>query len=58
MAVIQAIKAGSLPNTFGKLEEMVLNIVVAKARHNQSSTLDVVFDTYPSISIKCLEHAR
>jgi len=58
MAVIQAIKAGSLPNTFGKLEEMVLNIVVAKARHNQSSRLDVVFDTYPSISIKCLEHAR
>ena len=58
MALIQSLPLGALPRTFGQLAHLLLDIVLARARRNNHERVDMVFDTYPPVSIKCLEHKK
>lgn len=58
MALVQSVSAAVLPHTFGQLADLLLGIILARGRKHKCARVDVVFDTYPSVSIKSLEHKR
>ena len=55
MALIQTIK--HIPDTFGKLVEMILGRILSWASNLKSTRVDFVCDTYPDISIKNMERS-
>ena len=56
MAHLQLLR--DIPDTFGKLSDLVLTQIVNMASTNGCSRLDFVGDTYPKVSIKGMERER
>ena len=55
MALIQMMK--DIPNTFGKLVEIILGRILSLASNSKSTRVDFVCDTYPEVSIKNMERS-
>ena len=55
MALIQMMK--HIPNTFGKLVEIILGRILSLASNSKSTRVDFVCDTYPEVSIKNTERS-
>ena len=55
MALLQALKAKDLPETFGDLAEIVLKKIISIAAFNNSQRVDFVTDRYPEVSTKNVE---
>ena len=55
MALLQALKAKDLPETFGDLAEIVLKKIINIAAFNNSQRVDFVTDRYPKVSTKNVE---
>ena len=55
MALIQMMK--HIPNTFGKLVEIILGRILSLASNSKSTRVDFVCDTYPEVSIKNMERS-
>lgn len=58
MVILRQIKLQTFPQTFGELAAVVLDIIVKKAVAEDVRRVDVVWDTYPEVSIKSCEHGR
>lgn len=55
MALIQMMK--HIPQTFGKLVEIILGRILSLASNSKSTRVDFVCDTYPDVSIKNMERS-
>ena len=55
MALLQALKAKYLPQTFGDLAEIVLKKIISIAAFNNSQCVDFVTDRYSEVSTKNVE---
>lgn len=58
MVVLRQLKPQNIPQTFGELATYVLKVIINKAKHVNANRVDVVWDSYPEISIKSLEQVR
>ena len=58
MCLIHSFPSSRLPKTFKEFFSSFLSQISAMRRRFNASRVDVVFDTYPAVSIKDLEHAR
>ncbi|KAJ8023132.1 hypothetical protein HOLleu_38227 [Holothuria leucospilota] len=58
MAMLQQLNSQTAPSTFYQLALHILQKLVSKAIHYQSTSVHFVSDTYPSISIKNAERIR
>ena len=58
MAILHSFPKTELPKTWGEFAKVVLLKIIRVAAPTQYSRLDVIFDTYPTVSINSLEHER
>ena len=58
MCMIHAFAPTHLPRTFKEFASSLLTKVSFMANHWKAKRVDLIFDTYPNISIKIFEHGR
>lgn len=58
MVLIHGLKIKDIPSTMGLLAARVFKKVVSIATESKASRVDIVFDSYPDVSIKEPEHQR
>ena len=58
MPILRQFRRHQLPKTFGGFCNLVFEIVMKKAARFNASTIHLVWDTYPEVSIKSAEQAR
>ena len=58
MCLVHSFLPSRLPKNFKKFAACISNLITKMGLHFNASRVDLVFDTYPVISIKALEHAR